>query len=60
MPSWDNTPLARENSMLKGKIVELRLEIETLINTNDNLRQQNNRLQAQNDELWRDNNALQM
>jgi hypothetical protein len=52
--------LATENASLRGKVVELRREIDALFNINDNLRGQVIRLQETNHQLRCDNLALQL
>jgi hypothetical protein len=58
-PKFDSA-LTRSNSMLQGKVTELRLEIEKLLNVNDGMRQRIANLQAENDELRKDNFSLQL
>ena len=52
--------LATENVSLRGKVVELRREIDALFNLNDNLRGQIIKLQETNHQLRCDNLALQL
>ena len=58
-PKIEST-LACENASLRVKVVELRREIDALVNLNDNMRHENTKLRSHNDELRRDNLSLQM